>query len=277
MEKAILTTLKYFYFFSYPVTLDELHLFLVKKADVEELRISLMALVNKKKVKYTLGKYSIEGTTIKDISHREILSRQAISKNKLKKISLYLRLLSLFPQIKLIGISGSLAMLNAQPADDVDLFIITAQGRLWTGRMIALTIAQLLRIRRKIYQKKAKDKVCLNLFFDLKNLVVPFRKRNLYVSHEILQMKPLVDKDNTYVSFMQKNKWVSNFLPNFSCPEAPQVNKKKYSSIMADWIEAVLKRFQLAIIKRHRTKELITNNQLWFFPQDFQEKIVDMI
>ncbi|MBI4225790.1 hypothetical protein HY612_01635, partial [Candidatus Roizmanbacteria bacterium] len=86
--------------------------------------------------------------------YNNFLKRQIISNNKLNswRFKLYIKLLFLSPQIKLIGLSGSVAMLNADESHDIDLFIITAKNRLYTGRFIALILAQILGMRRRRHQ-----------------------------------------------------------------------------------------------------------------------------
>ena len=41
----------------------------------------------------------------------------------------------------------------------------------------------------------------------------------------------------------------------------------------SDFIELISKKLQLSIINRHKTNEIITNKQLWFFPEDFENKL----
>ena len=42
---------------------------------------------------------------------------------------------------------------------------------------------------------------------------------------------------------------------------------------ICDSFEFVLKYFQVALIRKHRTTEVITDTQLWFHPEDFEKKI----
>ena len=274
MEKEIISVLKYFSFFAYQPTLEEIHTFLPAKISKNELKMEL------DRLKYTPPQYSIE---------------RKISKRKLKnwRFKVYVKLLSFFPQIKLVGLSGSIAMMNARTDDDIDLFIITAKNRLFTGRFIALILAQILGLRRKrdyttlmrphsscIY----KNKVCLNLFFDESNLKVPKFKQTEFVGHEVLQMKPIINKNYTYEKFLEANKWVFELFPNAKS----QINYKYYSGVIpvktgiqtkitlfgiSDRIEQILKNFQLLLINKHKTTEIITNSQLWFHPDDFGKKI----
>jgi hypothetical protein len=284
MEKEIILVLKYFHFFDYPVTFDEIYNFLSKKVKKEELKKTLQLLVKQKKIfylkkiaRYTLGEYSIDQSIQRESQIKKRLLRQSISQKKLKTLNLYLKILSWFPQILLVGLSGSLAMFNAQEKDDIDLFIITQTNRLWTGRLICILIAKLLGRKRERNMIIAPNKICLNLFFEANYLTVPLKKQNLYIAHELVQMKPLIDKNNSFKLLLKANRWIYNFFPNLPLIDLTYQKDPVFSNFLADWFENVAKFFQLIFIKRHRTKEKIDRHQLWFFPEDFEKKLSDII
>jgi hypothetical protein len=285
-----MNTIKYFVFFNYFPTLTEIHTFLSLKTSKKALQGQLLQLVKNKMIRelsdgqrYTVGEYSDRSSKFK-VQSSKWDTKHKISQKKIEKIKLFVKILSRFPQIKLIGLSGSLAMMNASEKDDIDLFIITSRNRLWTGRLISLIIAQLFNLRRLPGQILAEDKVCLNLFFDEKNLTVPKFKKTEYVGHEILQMHPLATKGNIYQKFLAANSWVFNMFPNaekkifnskFLIFNQFSMNKFKILNYLNDKVESIAKKIQLHYINRHRTNEIITNNQLWFFPDDFEQKIIN--
>lgn len=299
MGNEILKTIRYFDFFNYLPTVEEIYKFLGKKVTkrifldkLEKMvkRGLVIKHINSTSSRYTGlrgAQYTVGGHGIKQV--KSYSKRQQISQEKIKKIQFYVRILSFFPQIKLIGLSGAVAMMNAKEDDDIDLFIITARNRLFAGRFIALLIAQATGIRRKrvTYTQRpsrigSRDKVCLNLFFDESNLEVPDFKKNEYVAHEILQMKPLINKDQVYERFLEANRWVFEKFPNalndyrrlladfHGYPRKSVINPCKS---LFNLIEVVLKKFQLFFIHRHQTTEIITSSQLWFHPEDFELKI----
>lgn len=307
MFQSIISVIKYFDFFDYSPSFEEIYQFLPKKTSKEKLKQELDCLVKKKLIKnlklkienfdrYTLGEYGIKSQKSKFKSQK---SKVKISQKKLNnwRFKLYIKLLSFFPQIKLIGLSGSISMMNAKEEDDIDLFIITAKNRLFTGRLIALFLAETLGIRRKFTDKSSTfhvprftNKVCLNLFFDEQDLVAPQFKRTLYVAHEILQMKPIINKNHTYEKFLSANRWIVSFFPNIAkisnfkfliSNEFPisnfnnyQLNNLKFKiKDFGEWVEYYLKKLQLMLINRHRTTEIITATQLWFHPDDFEKKL----
>ncbi len=280
-EAGVLQTIRYFNFFEYPPNFEEIYTFLEKKSSKKHLASILENMAKKKVIKrsengnlYTLPQYSIY--------FKNRLVRQLISKKKLQKVQLFLKILSYFPQIQLIGLSGTVAMMNAEGKDDIDIFIISARKRLWTARMMSLIIAQMFGLRRKAGNIHTKDKVCLNLFFDESNLKVPKFKQTEYVAHEILQMKPLINKSGVYEKFLAANRWVLRIFPNarqifnlkFSIFNQNSIFNFQLLKFIGDLFEFFLKKLQLISIKQHQTSEIVTDSQLWFFPQDFEKKIL---
>jgi len=257
------------------------------KIGERELKNCLSKLIKQKKIKkhyidstarYTLGEYSKLNLKIKIQN----------SKFKINRIRQYLDILSRLPYIKLVGLSGSVAMMNAQKTDDIDLFIISAPGRMWTARFLAVMTARILRLGRKRSERRGEydGKVCLNLFFDGSDLALPKKKRTLYGAHEVLQMKPLIDKQNTYNRFLKANIWVFKIFPNALSvilserskskdlwKEIPRLIARNDNIVIGNGIEWIFKRIQLLLIRRHQTTERITRSQLWFHPDDYEEKI----
>ncbi|MFH1827314.1 MAG: hypothetical protein ABH812_02700 [bacterium] len=276
MQKDIIRVLKYFHFFSYSPNFKEIHTFLNIKTSKENLHKITKALISKKKITktgnlYTLGEYS--KSKIKSQKLKVKISHKKLNNYRFRA---YIKLISLFPQIKLIGISGSIAINNAKIDDDIDLFIITSQSRLWSARFLCVLIAWLLGIKRLRLENNPSSKVCLNLFFEETNLKVSKNKQNYYIAHEIVQMVPLVTKDQIYTRFLAKNIWVNIIFPNFRIKNITKVktsSKTHYLNKIGDKLEKKLKEFQLSFINRHKTKEIITNTQLWFFPNDFEEEL----
>jgi predicted nucleotidyltransferase len=312
LKNEVLKTIRYFSFFDYPPNFEEIYTFLGKKTTKKRVEEVLEDLERQKKIKKekdfkkvtrymlqvtikdTVGEYSKKfkiqnlNLKIKKYNKRYLFSQKKLQNWRLK---LYLKILSFFPQIKLIGFSGSLAMMNAEKDDDIDLFIITEKNRLFTGRFVAIILAKILGIHRsynkryKLHVTRYTDKVCLNLFFDESNLTVPEFKRNEYVAHEVLQIRPIVNKDSVYERFLAANSWVFEIFPN--AREVVSIKykvlsiKKKKSlntcylilNTFFNKIEQSLKVFQLYLINRHRTNEIVTSTQLWFHPNDFYKRI----
>lgn len=290
METSIKETVLYFNYFSYAPSLREINKYLTQHITIDELSKKLTELAQNQQLEHKIiektPRYTIQG-------YSSLFSNYAVrkvySELKLKKIKSFIFIINLFPQIKLAGLSGSVAMNNAKKDDDIDLFIITAKDRLWTARIICLILAQFVGLRRKRGLFTAKDKICLNLFFEESELLVPKYKRNFYVAHEILQMKPLIIKDDIYNKFIRINKWIFDLFPNcldmlryghnpsFTTPSRDYGGTGTVLRKIGDCLESFLKMIQNYYIKRHKTTELLLQKQLWFHPDDFEKKVEKFI
>ena len=120
------------------------------------------------------------------------------------------KILSFIPTIKLVAVTGALAMNNADKNDDIDLMIVTQTNRLWLTRLTVWLF--LFAYWRR--GKKINNRFCLNLWLDETALAI--KKHNLYIAHEICQARPVLDKDGTYQKFIAANLWYKNYLPNWT-------------------------------------------------------------
>lgn len=303
MEKEIIDVLTYFSQFQYPPTLTELNIFLANKSEHKDVLKTLSKLIHKNKIstlnnRYTLPQYGISQENVEGRG-KNFFETQAIrnifAERKKRIAENYIWWLSKLPQIRLIGLSGSLAMSNTEAFADIDLFIITSARRIWTTRLFSLLLAQIAGRRRKRNVRAASDKICLNLFFTEDAMRVPREKRTSYVAHEILQMKPLFFRGNTYVNFLLQNDWVNIKFPNArqyftlknkkNKKKSTDNNKALFWSLrgvallqyllnkFGDFVENCCRWLQLRSINKHRTTELVSDDQLWFFPDDYEKKL----
>lgn len=264
--------------FDYPLTVEELGLWCVKKNN-KHLQIP-PNLIRQGAYVYLKGRKNI-------VSQRS--KRFSASKEKwriARRAGWWLRLI---PMIRLVGVTGGLAMNNAGAGDDIDLFIITQKNTVWTTRLFSTFIVDLLGIRRKPGETDVADKVCLNMFESEDALTIPKKEQDLFSAHEVLQMQPLWEKGDTYAKFLTKNKWVMKILPNaWIHKHKAQSTKHKIHSKSKNtniwnfvlqiyfefWIwclrflERPARAVQLWYMKRHRTTEVVTDRVLRFHPRD---------
>ncbi|SRR5258706_1360835 len=198
-RQAIKSTVIYSSFFDFPLFPEEIHFWLIYRHP-----ISL------DKIKKHLPR---------ELSPQEQKRRQFLLQNSLAKIDLTHRLakvLKYLPGLRFVGLTGSVAAKNSKPQDDIDLLIITAPHVLWLVRPFVLLLISLFFRRRhpKENPAQATNAFCPNLWLDTTSFSVPKNKRNLYTAHEILQVLPVLDKDQTHQRFLQANSWSSQFLAN---------------------------------------------------------------
>jgi hypothetical protein len=115
------------------------------------------------------------------------------------------KLISAFPFVKGVAISGSLSKYFADENTDVDFFIITAPNRLWIART-------LLHIFKKLtFLFNLQDLFCMNYFIDQSEPVI--LEKNIYTATEIATILP-VRGGEAFEIFFSANDWTRNFLPN---------------------------------------------------------------
>ncbi|MEK6847477.1 MAG: hypothetical protein AABY16_04905, partial [Nanoarchaeota archaeon] len=151
----------------------------------------------------------------------ERLKREKISMNKLEIAKKAAKILSFIPTVKLIGVSGSLSLKNAQIIDDIDFFIITTHNSLWITRLFVNVLLILTGHKRTIKDLHGMNLVCPNLFLSEDNLLLSSWRRNLFSAREITQLYLLIDRDSMYKKFLSANFWVKNYLANIKIPKSP--------------------------------------------------------
>lgn len=280
MEKAILKTLAYANIFDYPLNIFEVHRWLIgRKATLRQMEAALGGLVKSEKCKVQSGYYVLP---MRDGMVAKRQRRKKQSGWYLKKAKVLTPVLKLIPWIKLVGVSGGLAMENAEKRDDIDLFIITAKNRLWLSRILALGLLSLTGQRRKAGEtgRKIVGKLCVNILLEEDRLGQ--KSKDIYLAHEVLQMKVLWQRDGIYGKYLSDNNWAFKFLPNWTTQERLKINDLKnihkssiinHKSIL-DWIEDLAKKFQLIIMGSPKGMERIEDGALYFHPNDIRQKIL---
>ena len=126
MEKAILRTLIYADIFDYPLKAQEIQKWLIRrKATLWQAAKVLDKLKKNSKLEIKCGYYFLpKRAGLMGIRKR----REEESKSYLRKAKFFSRLLKIIPWIKLVGISGGLALNNAAKADDIDIAVLQQKG-----------------------------------------------------------------------------------------------------------------------------------------------------
>lgn len=293
MNRNLKQVLTYFDYFSYDPSFDEIHTFYPKKITKRTLQKLLDVAVKKQKCKsYTIKiinnayldcsnslkcifknlKFKIENVSFYTLPQYSIDDKLKIKnqneksfKKIVRKVQIYLTLVSLLPNVRFMAITGSSAMIHTGPHGDLDLFVITSRGTLWLTRLLLVLLAKSMGIYG--------SHICLNLFFDSSQLFIHKKKQNVYVAHEILQMKPLVNKKNTLERFLHSNRWVYRLFPNSIRYTFIPKQTRTYHPEKASYLENVLKYLQMKYIRKNKTGMYIVEGQIWLFRSDFEHSL----
>ncbi len=219
--------------------------------------------VNKRKFYFLKGR---EGLIYKRILRRRI------SAKKMKIAQGASRVLSFLPGVKMVAVTGSLAMENSSEESDIDLMIIAKRGDLWTTRLLSYLVLGIMHfVLRRPEDSKQQDELCLNMWLDENDLIWPQNDRNLYTAHEIAQIVPLINKDNTYQIFLSQNKWILDFWPNAARVKNLKVKKV---SLGINPIERLAFKLQYSYMKNKISREVVTPTRAIFHPQDLGKVIL---
>lgn len=276
LQQCVTATIAYSAIFDYPLTPTEIRRFLIKPPQQSTPRFSSHAL---EKYQYSEGYYALNKATALVKKRRE---NERFSQPKWEIVAKAVALLASLPTLEAVFVSGSLAVNNAEEGDDIDLFILTKPNTIWVSRLLVLICLTLLGKRRSFNTTIEKDLLCPNMLMTSSRMAIPVGQRDLYIAHEIVQMVPILSRNQMHLKFLQANHWVEAFLP-YSYQDAmirAQSFSTKKSGILTVLaanlcvsIEFLAKHFQLVFIQRHRTTEVITDQVLRFHPKDVKGTI----
>ena len=128
--------------------------------------------------------------------------REILAQDYFKQLKKYARIISCFPFVRGIAVSGSLSKGVMQKDGDIDFFVITTPGRLWLCR-------SLLILYKKIKLLNSHKYFCLNYFIDQNNLNII--DKNIFTATEIFYLLPVYSVNNTIPDFFKSNEWVASF------------------------------------------------------------------
>lgn len=275
--EAIIKTLCYFQVFSYPLTPSELYKYLHfhKKITFQDL---IGTVEENPDVFERREGYIVLRGDYKLIETRS--SRMQNSKNKFMRAFWIVQFLKFIPSVKLIGISGSLSMNNAKKHDDIDLFFITSENTLWVTRLLVNVTLLLLREKRSKKDSFASDKICPNMFMAENKLKISQKLQNIYMAHEVAQLRVLFNRNNTYNLFLLENSWVLRFIPNAFEVTSLSLTKKRFlKSVVQSLFSPVEKLFysiQLLYMKKNITAEVVHLDLAMFHPNSHARVIQEI-
>jgi predicted nucleotidyltransferase len=270
IEMAELASVIYHDIFEFPLNIQEIIKWKTGKKVEIELSRSVLVFRN--------GYYFLYG---RDASVFKRIMRKRISKKKNIIAKKAANILSFIPTVKMVAVTGALAMENANDNSDIDLMIVTQKNTLWATRGITLVLFKLLGIPVRKYQnKEQKNKLCLNMWLDEDNLTWEKKNRNIFTAHEIAQVKPLINKKNVYEKFLSENIWVSDFWPNATNNCKKKYKDKKFREVAENLLSLPFEIFgslafklQYLYMKNKITREVVEEKRALFHPVDWSEHI----
>lgn len=299
-KREELASLVYHDIFDYPLSKDELKRWRLGKKAISPPAPRLrragkkqpsFAKATEAKAKRSRGKRKIENKQgyffLKGRAEivRTRRQRQKFSLSKIEIAKDRSLFISKVPTVKFIGLTGALAMLNAERRSDIDFLVIVEKGTLWTTRLVTLLLVDLFGIpRRRFGDSYQKDKLCPNIWLDESDLSWSRDQRNIYTAHEICQIVPFYNKGKTWERFMSKNSWVKEYWPGaLESKKQKARNKRQKSSnpivayfflLLAYFFEPLARTIQFWYMRPKVTREVVTKTRAIFHPTNLSEKIL---
>lgn len=303
LQKSILSTIAYYDTLDYPLTSLEVFKYLCRTSDhayrqadvpyrasLSETRKALESKELKKFIKEKNGFYFLKD---REKLIRIRIDRQKIADQKWKKAKKIIRWLQIIPYLRMIAISGSLALNNTRKESDFDLLIVVRDKRIWLTRFLITLMVQLMSKRR--HKSFTKDRICLNHYITDKYLEIKFM--SLYNAQTYAHMIPVLEiQKGIYKKFQKNNSWAKNYLASW-----PELNIRHNKSIKANFLlrgiakigetcldgkvgnllEKFVKKIQEPLIQKnpltHKKGGRVTvdDTQLEFHPNSPERKILD--
>lgn len=146
---------------------------------------------------------------------RSVLSEERLREDKtavarMKRVRRLVSLLRFVPFLRMVGVTGSLAIKKSGRESDWDFFLVLKGGFIFTGRTVLTGFLHVIGKRR--HGEKMRNRACLNYFVTEDGLTIG--TKDLFSAHEYRFLIPFFGF-RTYQRFERKNSWIRNFKPNF--------------------------------------------------------------
>ena len=179
--------------------------------------------------------------------YEHLFSERAYRNNVARK---YLETAKLFidelarrsPQVKLIGVCGSVAYGSATASDDVDIFFVTKKNRLWPSFTKALLLARVFSIKTSINGGKAD--FCFSYVQDEEHLEEEIKHRQTPLfAREFLSIRVRTGIDY-YTALLNGAKWMCQMFPRLCNAKLTEgvgrsTSQPKYESRQVGILKAV--------------------------------------
>ncbi len=198
---AVHATVCYADVFDMPIELDHLHRYLVgARLTFDEVDQLVDELV-------TAGRLARRDQLVHLRERPEVLAiwdeRTERAQTMWRDAERWGRRIGRLPFVRMVSVTGGLAVDSVAAHDDIDYFIVTRPGRLWLTRAMVLVLGRLAAF-------KGLD-LCPN--FIVTDIALTMDEQTIYVARELAQMVVIVGPD-VCRNVRQHNEWMFDLLPN---------------------------------------------------------------
>ena len=224
LKNAVLATLAYYDVFDFPLTLLEIHRYLINPARVDK-NIEGVGDVRLGDIDLTLKELITSGRAIerngyyflsqeRTATYETRIDREKVAAQKWKKLLRIGYWFQVIPFLRAVLVSGSMAMLNTDEESDFDVLVIVKNKRMYTCRIMLSSVASLFRARRKRFDKVAPDKFCFNHYISDAQLKIS--NESLYNAQTYVNLRPAYVRGNVFEELYRENPWLNRYIYNFT-------------------------------------------------------------
>ncbi len=159
--------------------------------------------------------------------------RYRLSERKFCRARRFAAIARLLPSVRLVAVGNSLAWSNAEDGSDIDIFLVTEPGAIWTTRLVLA--ASLMALRLRPTPKNQKDKLCLSFIVSRDNLDLSEFKigpDDVYLSFWLAGLVPIYDAGGVMKDLWKANQKLLSVLPG-AYPRKP-ASRRSVSPLPSD-------------------------------------------
>ena len=202
-DEAVFATVSYADVFDMPIELDHLHRFLVGSSlTLLETSMAVDHLVSN-------GRLGRRDDVVYLAGRDEVLAiydeRTARAATMWRDAETWGARIGRLPFVRMVAVTGGLAVDSVAEHDDIDFFIVTKPGRLWLTRLMIIVLGRIA----------DRDDIELCPNYIVSDQALEMDERTIYVARELAQMVVIVG-DELCQRVRATNDWMFELLPNAS-------------------------------------------------------------
>ncbi len=290
VDRAILDTVLYYDLLNYPLTWVELQQYLCP-CGTQGLRIDQL-----RERAFALAAQGFLGTADDYIflygrgalvERREL--DQAVDRRLWKRARTFFDRFRWVPFVRMVAVSGSLALNRSTAGSDIDIFIVAQEGRIWLVRALCVFIARIWGLYRS--ESQVAGRLCLNHFVTDEALTLDHQ--NQYTARLFSHLVPGYGLD-VYHQFQRANLWVCGYVPSYPWDNYPpfevresrgpvscfrRLGEMLLKGRIGRYLETAVKHYQLRRINRDERRfderaQIVLSDQLLRFHLQAQEPVM---
>lgn len=226
LRQAVEQALAYADVFAYPLSADEIFRYLPGMS-ASRSSIQMVLRDNPERFWGQNGLYTLPGRDdLLSVRQR----RERVAAEMWPAAWRYGQIIAHLPFVRMVAVTGALAVNNVEAGADIDFLVVTEPGHLWLTRALVIALGRLAKLQGIT--------LCPNYLVTLNALSFP--DQSLYTAHELAQMVPIAGLQ-VYHQIWQQNAWALQYLPNAGDPPPGLSHIPRVVSSVGNWLgEAAL-------------------------------------